>query len=123
MDPVNGGARVVAATLGLVTSFNLLATLVVVLPLLELRRGVPSLTTVGAFGLTALVDGGILALLDRPRTRADCGIAATPYLQVKPLVVVGVLFGVVPLALSPIGFVAVAAFVLIIWLRRRRRAQ
>jgi len=96
---------------------------VVMLPVLELRRGTPDLANVTAVGLTLLLDAGILALLDRPQTRADCAVGPTPRLPVKPFVVVGVLLGVVPLLSTPSGFAAVAAFVLIGWLRRRRRQR
>lgn len=96
---------------------------VVLLPVLELRRDVLEPTTIAAVGLTLLIDAGILSLLGREETRADCGIGPTPALPVKPLVVVGVLLGVVPLASTPAGLVAVVAFFVVLWVRRRRRER
>jgi hypothetical protein len=174
MDPVSGGARVVATALGVLILLELLGMLataagvvelpldawdhagsivsvvgdtvaivgllrgrrwgwwvavglvaldVLLLPVLELRRGEVELTTITALGLTLLVDAGILALLDGPQTRADCDVGRAPALPVKPLAIVGVVFGVVPLLSTPSGFAAVVAFALIVWLRRRRRAE
>jgi len=102
---------------------GLVALDVVALPLLEMRRDALEPTMIAAVGLTLLIDAGILALLDRAETRADCGIGPTPTLPVKPLVVVGVLLGVVPLASTPAGLVAVVAFVVVLWFQRRRRER
>lgn len=102
---------------------GLVALDVVALPVLELRRDTVEPTMVAAVGLTLLIDAGILALLDRPETRADCGVGPTPILPVKPLLIVGVLLGVVPLASTPAGLIAVVAFLLVLWLRRRQRAR
>jgi hypothetical protein len=96
---------------------------VVVLPMLELRRSAVALENIMAVGLALLIDAGILALLDRPQTRADCGIGTTPRLPVRPLALVGVLLGVAPLLSTPSGIAAVAAFVAIVWYRRRRRQR